>query len=251
MLLSIRQATVPGRLQTFSAQVKRGELIHLLGPNGAGKSSLLARLSGLLAGGGEIRLADKPLEEWPLTALARQRAWLPQQQPPPGQMAVFHYLQQHLPTANAGQNALLLRLLAAFQLQDKLTRSLTQLSGGEWQRVRLMAVLLQVWPSTAQQATLLLLDEPYAGLDVAQQQALDRELAAFCRAGGTVITSGHDLNHSLRHAGQVWLMQQGKVIQQGTAGEVLQPETLHAVYGLAFRKLQSEGESWLVAQEMH
>ncbi|GLR09462.1 vitamin B12 ABC transporter ATP-binding protein BtuD [Mixta theicola] len=250
MLLSIEQATVPGRLQAFSAQVNGGELIHLLGPNGAGKSSLLARLSGLLPGKGVVRLAGRPLEAWPRASLARRRAWLPQQQPPPGQMAVFHYLQQHLAGATVGQDTLLSRLIAAFQLHDKLTRPLTQLSGGEWQRVRLMAVLLQVWPGAVQPATLLLLDEPYAGLDVAQQQALDRELAAFCRAGGAVITSGHDLNHSLRHARGVWLMQQGKVMQQGRAEAVLQPETLRALYGLAFRKLQSEGESWLIAEEM-
>ena len=250
MLLSVRQASVAGRLQPFNAEVKAGELIHLLGPNGAGKSSLLARLSGLLAGEGEVLLAGQSLVVWPLAALARRRAWLPQQQPQPGQMAVFHYLRQHLINERNGHDALLARLLSAFQLQDKLTRSLTQLSGGEWQRVRLTAVLLQVWPCVGQTATLLLLDEPYSGLDVAQQQALDRELAAFCRAGGAVIASGHDLNHSLRHAGRVWLMQQGKVIQQGQAAAVLQPETLRAVYGLTFRKLQAEGESWLVAEEM-
>ncbi len=250
MLLSIEQATVPGRLQAFSAQVNSGDLIHLLGPNGAGKSSLLARLAGLLPGQGVVRLVGKPLEAWPRTLLARRRAWLPQQQQQPGQMAVFHYLQLHLAGEKPGQDTLLAHLIAAFQLRDKLTRPLTQLSGGEWQRVRLMAVLLQVWPCVAQPATLLLLDEPYAGLDVAQQQALDGELTTFCRAGGAVITSGHDLNHSLRHARNVWLMQQGKVVQQGRAEAVLQPDTLRALYGLAFRKLQSEGESWLVAEEM-
>ncbi|MGD8162881.1 vitamin B12 ABC transporter ATP-binding protein BtuD [Pantoea sp. FN0307] len=249
MLLSIEQATVPGRLQAFSAQVKSGDLVHLLGPNGAGKSSLLARLAGLLPGAGVVRLIGRPLEGWPRAALARRRAWLPQQQQQLGQMAVFHYLQQHLIGAKPGQDMLLSRLLAAFQLHDKLTRSLSQLSGGEWQRVRLMAVLLQVWPCVAQPATLLLLDEPYAGLDVVQQQALDRELTAFCEAGGAVITSGHDVNHSLRHARDVWLMQQGKVIRQGRAEAVLQPDTLRMLYGLTFRKLQSEGESWLVAEE--
>jgi vitamin B12 transport system ATP-binding protein len=247
MHLSVAQAAIPGRLYPFSAQVREGEMIHLLGPNGAGKSSLLARLSGLLPGQGEVFLDGKALEAWPPAALARRRAWLPQQQPPPAQMAVFHYLRQHIRRSGTQQNALLLRLLSAFQLQDKLTRPVTQLSGGEWQRVRLMAVMLQVWPCENDDAALLLLDEPYTGLDVAQQQALDGELSAFCHAGGTVIASGHDLNHSLRHAHSVWLMQQGKVIKQGSAGAVLHPDLLRSVYGLAFRKLQAGGESWLVA----
>ncbi|MDU4093915.1 MAG: vitamin B12 ABC transporter ATP-binding protein BtuD [Pantoea sp.] len=250
MLLSVEQAAVAGRLQAVNAQVNSGELIHLLGPYGAGKSSLLARLAGLLPGEGIVRLSGTPLEAWSRSSLARRRAWLPQQQQQPGQMAVFHYLQQHLTEAKPAQDTLLSRLLNAFQLRDKLTRPLTQLSGGEWQRVRLMAVLLQVWPCAARPATLLLLDEPYSGLDVAQQQALDNKLTTFCRAGGAVITSGHDLNHSLRHARYVWLMQQGKVVQQGRAAAVLQPETLRTLYGLAFRKLQAEGESWLVAEEI-
>ena len=247
MQLCVAQAAVPGRLHPFSAHVREGEIIHLLGPNGAGKSSLLARLSGLLPGKGEVLLDGKLLEAWSPSALARRRAWLPQQQPPPGQMAVFHYLRQHIQWTGPQQNALLLRLLSAFQLEDKLMRPVTQLSGGEWQRVRLMAVMLQVWPCQRDETALLLLDEPYTGLDVAQQQALDGELGAFCRAGGTVIASGHDLNHSLRHAHVVWLMQQGKVIKQGSAGAVLHPDLLYSVYGLTFRKLQAEGESWLVA----
>ena len=250
MLLSIEQAAIPGRLYPFSAQVDAGELIHLLGPNGAGKSSLLARISGLLAGAGSgrVHLDNRPLEAWSLRALARRRAWLPQQQQQPGQMAVFHYLQQH--THLCSDEALLLQLLAAFQLRNKLTRPLTQLSGGEWQRVRLVAVLLQVWPRAGQPATLLLLDEPYSGLDVAQQQALDEQLAAFCHAGGTVIASGHDLNHSLRHARCVWLMQQGRVVRQGRPEWVLQPDALTTVYGVTFRKLQSEGESWLITRQI-
>ena len=69
-------------------------------------------------------------------------------------------------------------------------------------------MLLQVWPQPERPPTLLLLDEPYSGLDVAQQRALDAQLDAFCKAGGAVIASGHDLNHSLRHAQSVWLMRQ-------------------------------------------
>lgn len=247
MLLAIEQAAVAGRLQPFSAQVDGGELIHLLGPNGAGKSSLLARIAGLLAGEGEVRLDGRPLAAWPPKALARRRAWLPQQQPQPGQMAVYHYLRQH---ADAQAPApLLAQLLRAFRLEEKLTRPLSQLSGGEWQRVRLTAVLLQVWPQAGQPPALLLLDEPYSGLDVAQQRALDGQLEAFCEAGGAVIASGHDVNHSLRHARSVWLMRQGKVVSQGGVATVMQPALLSQVYDVRFRQLCAGDESWLIAEE--
>ena len=245
MLLEIEQAAVAGRLAPFSAQVGSGQLIHLLGPNGAGKSSLLARLSGLLPGSGNVQFLGKPLAGWSGAQLARHRGWLHQQQLPAGQMAVFHYLQQHLLHADQPYEPALQHILDALQLSDKLARPLNQLSGGEWQRVRLAAVMLQINPVANSHGKLLLLDEPMAGLDVAQQAAVDRLLTPLCLAGISVIMSGHDLNHSLRHAQQVWLMAAGQVVAQGEAGAVLQPERLQQVYQVAFRKLTVEGHQIL------
>ncbi len=85
-------------------------------------------------------------------------------------------------------------------LGDKLGRSVNQLSGGEWQRVRLAAVVLQIHPDANPVGQLLLLDEPMNSLDVAQQNALDRVLHHLCQAGIAIVMSSHDLNHTLRHA---------------------------------------------------
>ncbi|WP_437611079.1 vitamin B12 ABC transporter ATP-binding protein BtuD [Erwinia sp. V71] len=245
MLLEMHDAAVAGRVAPFSACVGRGQMIHLLGPNGAGKSSLLARLSGLLPGSGDIQFLGQLLESWSGQQLARHRGWLHQQQLPPGMMAVYHYLQQYLHHADRPCDSALAQISGELQLDDKLARSLHLLSGGEWQRVRLAAVLLQIHPGVNSQGRLLLLDEPMAGLDVAQQVALDRLLAALCEAGITVIMSGHDLNHSLHHAQQVWLMQRGAMVAQGDAQQVLQPEILASVYGVPFRKLSVEGQQIL------
>ncbi|MFS2223672.1 vitamin B12 ABC transporter ATP-binding protein BtuD [Pantoea sp. B65] len=246
MLLEIEGAAVSGRLAPFSAQVGSGQLIHLLGPNGAGKSSLLARLSGLLPGSGRIQFLARPLESWSGHQLARHRGWLHQQQLPPGLMAVFHYLQQHLQYADQQSDAALAQVITELQLSDKLARPLNQLSGGEWQRVRLAAVLLQISPQANSQGKLLLLDEPMAGLDVAQQAALDRLLLALCQAGISIIMSGHDLNHSLRHAQQVWLMRGGEMIAQGDTQQVMQPAILERVYQVPLRKLTVEGHQMLI-----
>lgn len=86
-------------------------------------------------------------------------------------MPVFQYLALHRP-AGAAQTEVehaILYLCQRLKLVDKLSRTLTQLSGGEWQRVRLAAVLLQVWPSVNPHSRLLLLDEPTNSLDVAQR----------------------------------------------------------------------------------
>jgi len=245
MVLSLKDAAVQGRLASFSASVEAGTLLHLVGPNGAGKSSLLARMAGLLDGEGEIRLLDRPLREWPGPALARVRAWLPQQMVP-GYIPVYHYLRLHL--GDAQSDAPLTMLLERLQLLDKLARPLSQLSGGEWQRVRLAAVFAQIDPRINPQGKLLILDEPMTGLDIAQQHAVHQLIVDLCHAGVCVIASSHDLNHTLHHADSVWLMAQGRVIAQGAATAILTPERLSDLYAIPFRQLELDGRPLLTAQ---
>ncbi|ROR15382.1 vitamin B12 ABC transporter ATP-binding protein BtuD [Erwinia sp. JUb26] len=242
MLLEIRQASVDRRLFPFSAAVERGQLIHLVGPNGAGKSSLLASLAGLLNAQGDILLNGEPLAEWAGPRLARHRAFLPQQQSPSAQMPVWHYLMMHEVQQASATEPLLMHFTDALQISDKLQRPLGQLSGGEWQRVRLAAVFLQVSQPEGQ---LLLLDEPMTGLDIGQQAVFDRLIPELLNRGVTVIMSSHDLNHTLRHADCVWLMRPGQPALQGKPEQILTPEHLSALYQVSFRQLQVEGRPFL------
>ncbi|WP_420849021.1 vitamin B12 ABC transporter ATP-binding protein BtuD [Pantoea rodasii] len=232
-------ASVAGRLAPVNLSVDAGEQVHLVGPNGAGKSTLLSVLSGLLPAQGEIQLAAQPLSRLSGAALARLRAWLPQQQVALGSMPVWHYLRLHFSSFSPQADAALSDVLTKLSVQDKLTRSLTQLSGGEWQRVRLAAVILQIHPAINPDGKLLILDEPMTALDVAQQRAVDMLLRELCHAGITVVASGHDLNHSLRHADRVWLMHQGEVVRQGRAGDVLTPANLSPLYQTAFEHIDT------------
>ncbi|KNC09503.1 vitamin B12-transporter ATPase [Klebsiella sp. RIT-PI-d] len=235
-----------GRLEPLSAIVRAGEMIHLVGPNGAGKSTLLTRIAGLSAGAGRVLFNDRPLEQWSATALARHRAFLPQQQTPPFAMPVWHYLKLHLPATHQGQRVD--EIAEKLRLGDKLSRQVNQLSGGEWQRVRLSAVILQIHPGVNPRGQLLLLDEPMASLDVAQQSALDGVLNDLCQSGIAIVMSSHDLNHTLRHAHQVWLLCAGKLIASGTADNALTPAGLQAAYGIPFRRLDVEGHSVLLSE---
>jgi len=245
VLMQLRDVVEHGRLGPFSASVARGEILHLAGPNGAGKSTLLTRMAGLSEGQGEVLFNERPLPDWPAATLARHRALLSQQQVPPFAMPVWHYLTLH--QHDQTQTALLENIAARLDLTDKLPRPASALSGGEWQRVRLAAVILQIHPRGNPQGQLLLLDEPMNSLDVAQQVALDGLLSELSAAGIAVVMSSHDLNHSLRHAHRVWLIHRGQLVVSGSCDEVLIPAHLTDVYGVAFRSLDIEGHRMLLA----
>ena len=245
MLLRLQQAAVPGRLLPLTGELAAGQLLHIAGPNGAGKSTLLSVIAGLQSASGRVLLDEQLLSNWNGAALSRVRGWLPQQQAPLSQMPIWHYLRLHLKSAGPQADARLSMLLQRLQLQDKLSRSLTRLSGGEWQRVRLAAVCAQIDPHINPHGRLLILDEPLTALDIAQQKAVDDLIAALCASGISVIASSHDLNHSLQQADRVWLMDSGQVIAQGEPSKVLTPQRLTPLYQIAFRQLELEGRTLL------
>lgn len=249
-MLQLSEVGVEGRLMPFSGQIATGLQVHLIGPNGAGKSTLLARLAGMLPGFGEVRLSGRLLETYAGAELARHRAYLCQQQPPVALMPVFQYLALHQPVgADASElESTILYLARSLKLADKLSRMLTQLSGGEWQRVRLAAVLLQVWPTVNPLSQLLLLDEPTNSLDVAQKVALDRLLQEFCQSGRSALVCAHDLNHTLQQADRVWLLQAGRLVAEGSTHEVMEPGLLSRVYEVDFHLQAVGAQRWIMTK---
>ena len=235
------------RLQSISAVVERGEMVHLVGPNGAGKSTLLTRMAGLSRGKGDIVFNGQSLETWPAAQLARHRAYLSQHQAPPFAMPVWQFLMLH--QSQTQDTTVSVHVADALGLSNKLKRNVSQLSGGEWQRVRLAAVILQIHPAVNPNGQLLLLDEPMNSLDVAQQAALDKLLVELCAAGVAVVMSSHDLNHTLRHAHQSWLICRGQAIACGETSAVLTEENLTAAYAIPFQRIAVAGHFMLVASQ--
>ncbi|WP_154935895.1 vitamin B12 ABC transporter ATP-binding protein BtuD [Klebsiella michiganensis] len=246
-LMQLQDVEEAGRLAPFSADIWPGEIVHLVGPNGAGKSTLLARMAGLSAGPGQVKLNGRPLNDWLAQELARHRAYLSQHQMPPFAMPVWHYLSLHL--QDNAHNGLLTTIAEKLGLGDKLGRQVNHISGGEWQRVRLAAVILQIHRQANASGQLLLLDEPMNSLDVAQQAALDRLLSELCASGIAVVMSSHDLNHTLRHAHRSWLICRGETIACGSTAEVLSEENLTAAYAMDFQRVEVAGHLMLVASQ--
>lgn len=199
-------------------QVGPGQCWCVIGRNGAGKSTLLRTLAGLRQPDkGTIQLQGRALADWPLQALARQRAFLPQ-----GRSDAFGYrvIETVLTARHPYQDSsywdsdadyqAAYDALAALDVRDLAERDVRTLSGGERQRVAIAAVLAQDTP-------LLLLDEPANALDLAHQVSVMGLLARLCRQSGkSVVMVSHDLNlaHSVAsHA--LLLMGDGQQGQQG------------------------------------
>ena len=234
--LSARSLTVRlgGRpvLANVTAAVERGERIALVGPNGAGKTTLLRAVTGLLPYDGDLTLEDRPIRAWEPRARARAVALVRQQ----ADLAVDFTVEELVALGRASHLGWTERLgaadrqrvaeaLAAVDLQGLAARPVTALSGGEQQRVLLAQAL-------AQDAPLLLLDEPTAHLDVRHQLDLLGRVRALADAGRTVIAALHDLELAAQFADRVWVLAAGTLVADGPPADVLTPDLLRRAFGV-------------------
>mgnify|MGYP000365131692 CR=1 FL=1 len=218
LLMQLTDVADTGRLEPITGAINAGEILHLVGPNGAGKRTLLARMAGLTAGAGEIPLLEHNLADWSPVSLAHRRSYLVQQQVPPFAMPVWHYLMLHL--HDKQHTSLLTEVAAGLGLEDKLSRHASQLSGGEWQRVRLAAVILQIHPAGNPHGRLLLLDEPMVGLDPKAIKELKEVVLEQKALGVTVLISTHMLEMVEELWDMMFVMEKSKIIGSYRKDEV-------------------------------
>jgi iron complex transport system ATP-binding protein len=236
-------------LAGLTAKIEPGQLWCVLGRNGAGKSTLLRTLSGLRAPeAGAIRLDGREIGAWPLLALARTRAFLPQQVTDHFPASVVDTIMTarfpyHFRGAAAlGYEARLDRLvvegaMTELDLVGLAERDILSLSGGERRRVSLATVL-------AQSSPLMLLDEPSAHLDIDVEQRVFKLLLARVRAGASVIASVHDPNLAERHATHAILLGSNGEVAAGPVASVISAETLAKLYAHPVRELALDGQRW-------
>ncbi len=216
-------------------QVSRGELWCVLGRNGAGKSTLLHVLAGLRRpDAGEVRIDDQPVDALAPPALARRRGLMPQQTLDTFAFSVREAVAIGRTPWRLGSTwdddqdeGFVRAALAQVGMEARIDDDITALSGGERQRVALAALL-------AQEPALMLLDEPTAHQDVAQQLAM-MQLLQRLSARHAVVASCHDLNLAARFATHVLLLGPGFHCA-GPVAEVLLPEVLQQAYGCAFER---------------
>jgi len=210
-----------------------GEMVGVIGPNGAGKSTLVRLLSRVLVpGGGRIRLNGHNLAEWRAGELARVLAVVPQdRQLPPTFTAWEMVLLGRTPYLGwMGQASEHDRALAHQAMEDTGTwhlahRLISQLSGGEQQRVVVARAL-------AQEPQVLLLDEPTAHLDINHQiETLSLIMRLVKQRDLAALAIFHDLNLAAQYCDRLLLLARGRVLAQGTPAQVLTPSLLRQAYG--------------------
>jgi iron complex transport system ATP-binding protein len=222
-------------LEGFDLAAEPGTVTVLLGPNGAGKSTALRALARLLPpSAGMVTLDGRQIWRLPRRSFARQVAFLPQIEVAAWPMTVEQLvLLGRLPHRGwllpytAQDREALSVALAQVELTDFASRYLDSLSGGERRRAMLARAL-------AQDAQILLLDEPGAHLDLRHETELFSLLRRLTRERGVAIVSSlHDLNLAALFADRAVLLSAGRVLAQGAPREVMTPELLRAAFGIS------------------
>ena len=219
----------------LSLSIPHEAVTVIVGANACGKSTLLRGLARLLAPRtGTVLLDGHDIHRLPTREVATRLGILPQQPIAPEGISVAdlvargrHPHQRWFRQWSTTDEEAVDAALAATQLSDIADRSVDELSGGQRQRVWIALTL-------AQGTGLMLLDEPTTFLDLAHQvEVLDLLAELNEREHRTIVLVLHDLNLACRYAHHLVAMRDGAIVAEGAPAEVITPETVEAVFGLA------------------
>lgn len=222
----------PRAVDGVDFRLRERELVVVLGPNGSGKSTLLKLLGGLIpCREGEVLLREKPIGAWRFRERARHVAVVPQFLPalPDLLVADFvlggRYAHRHgWNQSGAHDRQVVSHALERCDAADVACRSMQEISGGQRQRVLLARAL-------AQEADVLLVDEPTNSLDPEHQVRVFALLAELVAAGRAACVVTHDLNLASQFATRIGLMAAGRMVLDAPPEAVLRREVLQPVYG--------------------
>jgi iron complex transport system ATP-binding protein len=228
-------------LRDVDFSVSAGTWVGLIGPNGSGKTTLLRAIGALVSFEGHIVLDGTPVQALPAQERARRLAYVRQ-----APSLTFDFTVEELvllgraphrgwmQSYQAEDRDRVRAALARVDLEGFAGRSVLSLSGGELQRVFLAQAL-------AQEADLLLLDEPTSHLDVHYQFSFLEQVRALVAEGRTVLTVFHDLELAAQHAERLLVLRDGRLVADGAPGQVLTPHCIADVFGMKARVERPSG----------
>jgi iron complex transport system ATP-binding protein len=214
-----------------SLTANAGRITAVVGPNGSGKSTIVRALLGRVpVETGTIRVGGVDVRTLAPRELARRVAVVPQREtltfPAPVRdlVALGRHPHAHgLARWSAADASAVERALVEAGVADLVDRSSDELSGGEWQRVRIARAL-------AQEAPALVLDEPTTFLDVAHEMGVFELLHRLARGGAAILLVSHQLNLVARFADEMVLLHHGTVAASGAPVDVMRGDVLEQVY---------------------
>ncbi|MBP8715600.1 MAG: ABC transporter ATP-binding protein [Lachnospiraceae bacterium] len=219
-------------LHDISIRLPAGRNVCILGENGCGKTTLLRTMTGLLPYSGQILLDRHDLRKMKRKEIASDVSMMSQFSDMFFSYTVYEtvmlgrYLhsEKRFGGNSDGDRDAVMKCLETTNLLDIKDRRITELSGGQLQRVYLARTF-------AQDAPVILLDEPTNHLDLKHQQELVSYLQKWSKEDGhTVIGVFHDINLAMQIADNLIFMKDGRIVSYGKADEVLTSESLRKVY---------------------
>ena len=224
------KATVAA-IDTVTLAAPRGAVTAVVGPNGSGKSTLVRALLRLLPlSSGRIAIDGADLAQLERRTVAQRIAVVAQRESLVFPLPVWEYvaLGRHphdgpWAAAPSRADAAVASALDRAEIGAFAHRSTDELSGGEWQRVRIARAL-------AQGGEALVLDEPTTFLDIAHEMAMFELLARLAHEGMAVLLVSHQLNLVARFADTMVLLHRGHVAAAGTPADVMRASILESVY---------------------
>ncbi len=234
-------------LDAVTLSVSDGEWLALIGPNGSGKSTLLKTAVRLVPFGGRVEIGGRP------GRAGLDIAWMPQRPHLPDEMSVANYVLLgrtphlgYLGSESARDLSSAKLAMGRVGLEMLADRGLSTLSGGEAQRAVLARAL-------AQEAPVLLLDEPTSSLDIAHGLEVLEIIDALRKSDGlTVVTAIHDLTLAGQFADRLALLDGGRITADGSPSEVLTEQRLTSSYGKGIRVIDSgDGPTVVPARKSH
>ena len=222
---------VADALHGVDVEALRGRITAVVGPNGSGKSTLVRALLGRVPlRAGAITLDGAQVRDEERRAIARRIAVVTQREEPVFPLVVRDYValgrHPHLGAWRGGgadDARAVDEAIATADVAPLAGRATDELSGGEWQRVRIARAL-------AQGGEALVLDEPTTFLDIAHEMATFELLDALAARGRAILLVSHQLNLVARFAAWIVLLHRGGVAAAGRPDDVMRGETLERVY---------------------
>ena len=224
-------------LQGIDVEISPGECLVVVGPNGAGKTTLLRLMAGLLQPSrGQLLWQGRPYPDLARKELARRIAYVPQSRPLQVPLSVeqlvllgrYPYLSPFRWAPRDADFVAVSRAMDLAGVSELRQRRLEELSGGERQSAYIAAAL-------AQEAEVLILDEPTTHLDPRHQRQIASLVWKLNRDEGLgVVLATHDLNFAAMLAHRVVALLEGQVAGDGPPGELLRPEKLTELFQAPF-----------------